>query len=96
MNKYINAVPDVTCSMVFCDTDALEVANVINRMKKSGGSESISVKFLKICSNLVYQWISRIFILSLQTATFPTLFKKRKSFLFIRKATDLKFSTTDQ
>ena len=59
--------------MVFYNTDAIEVANVINRMKKSGGSELIPVKFLKFCSKFVSEWIGRIFNFSVQTATFPTL-----------------------
>ena len=78
MNNYINAIPSVPCSMVFFNTDALEVANVIDRMKKSGGSEDIPVKFLKFCSNFVSEWICRIFNFSVQTATFPTLLKKAK------------------
>ena len=64
--------------MVLYDTDALEVANAVNRMKKSGGLEDIPVKFLKLCSNFVSWWISRIFNLSLQAATFPSLIKKAK------------------
>ena len=37
MNNYINAIPNVPCSMVLHDTDALEVANAINHMNKLGG-----------------------------------------------------------
>ena len=67
------AIPNVHCSKVFYNTDALEVANVVNRMNKSGGSEDVPVKFLKFCSNFVSEWICRIFNLCVQTATFPTL-----------------------
>ena len=47
-------------------------------MNKSGGSEDIPVKFLKFCSYFVSEWISRVFNLSVQTASFPTLLKKAK------------------
>ena len=78
MNNYINAISNVDCSMVFYDTDALEVTNVINRMKKSGGSKDIPLKFLKLCFNFESEWSGRIFSLSIRTANFPSLLKKAK------------------
>ena len=68
----------VPCSIVFYDTDALEVTNVINRMKKSGGSKDIPLKFLKLCFNFESEWSGRIFSLSIRTANFPSLLKKAK------------------
>ena len=76
MNNYTNAIRKAACSMVVFDADALEVANNINRMKKSGDQVDIPVKFPNFCYNFTYEWISRIFNLSLQTAIFPNSLKK--------------------
>ena len=77
-SDYISNIPMNPNSMVMREATVSEVSVIVSNLRKNGGLDDISRRFLYLCGNYVPVYLCKLFNLCINQSVFPDVFKVAK------------------